>query len=72
MCSHEEFFGPRELFYRPYHSIAVREVYHCTDRGFERWGVHIGRHGDDDLHIIRNGSTLELRLGLDHVLDAGV
>ena len=43
-----------------------------TNGGLELGGVRVVGDGDDDLDVVGRRPPLELGLGLDHELDAGV
>jgi hypothetical protein len=72
VCTHQVLLGAGELLDGPDDGVAVGEVGDGTDGGLEGRRVHVLRHGNDDLHIVGNRATLELGLGFNHVLDAGV
>jgi hypothetical protein len=53
-----------ELLDGPHGSVSVGHVSDCADARLEAGRVHVTGHGDNDLHIVRNRTRLELRLGL--------
>mmetsp|Transcript_5388 Transcript_5388/g.14181 ORF Transcript_5388/g.14181 Transcript_5388/m.14181 type:complete len:204 (-) Transcript_5388:988-1599(-) len=68
--THQVLLAAMELLDRPYDRVALGGVLDGADRRLERRSVRVGRHGDDDLNVVGSRALLELRLRLDHVLDA--
>ena len=61
-----------ELFDAPDNRVALRSILHRANRRLEGWGVSVRWDRDHDLDVVRCGTLLELRLGLDHVLNSTV
>ena len=56
----------------PNHCTGFWKVLGIADGRLEFGGVGVVGHRDDDVHVVGRGSTLELALGFDHVLDSRV
>eukprot|EP00964_Phaeocystis_antarctica_P161881 scaffold135140_cov65-Phaeocystis_antarctica.AAC.1 len=70
--SHQVLLAAVELLDAPDDGVALRSVLDCPDGGLERGRVGVRWHRDEDLYVVGRAALLELRLGLDHVLDAAV
>ena len=71
MRPHEELLTACELLDAPDHRVGVGHVFYVAHVGLENGRVDIGRHGNDDLHVVRDGLGFELSLSFDQVLDLG-
>ena len=69
--AHEELLVAAKLLNLPDDGALLGGVVDGANVGAEARGVGVVGDGDDDLDVVGRASSLELGLGLEHVLDAG-
>lgn len=67
--AHKELLVAAELLDLPDDGALLGGVVDGADVGAEAGRVGVVRHGDDDLDVVSGTAALELRLGLEQVLD---
>ena len=72
MSPHQVLLAAGERLDVPHDGRELGRVLAVADGRLELGRAGVVGHGDDDLHVVGGRAALELRLGLDHVLDAGV